>query len=75
MSSCATTHTSTPGGGYSTAVADGEPGLPIRRVVYAVDGLRPQVAIAVRSRRTALYVSNTTPTAGELKILRRLRAG
>ena len=75
--SCATTHTPAPapGGGYGAAEVDGEPGVPITRVVYAVDGLRPQVAIVVKSRRPALYVSQTKPTAAELAILRRLRAG
>jgi len=74
--SCATTHTPAPapGGGYGAAEVDGEPGVPITRVVYAVDGLRPQVAIVVKSRRPALYVSQTKPTAAELAILRRLRA-
>ena len=74
VNTCATTHTATPGGGYGAAVVNGEPGVPIRRVVYAVDGLRPQVAIVVKSRRPALYVSQTKPTAAELAILRRLRA-
>jgi len=75
--SCATTHTPAPapGGGYGAAAVDGKPGVPITRVVYAVDGLRPQVAIVVKSRRPALYVSQTKPTAAELAILRRLRAG
>ena len=77
INTCATTHTSTPapGGGYGAAAVDGEPGVPIKRVVYAVDGLRPQVAIVVKSRRPALYVSRTKPTAAELAILRRLRGG
>jgi hypothetical protein len=77
VNTCATTHTSTPapGGGYGAAAVDGEPGVPIKRVVYAVDGLRPQVAIVVKSRRPALYVSQTKPTAAELAILRRLRGG
>ena len=74
---CATTQTPTPapGGGYGAAAVGGEPGVPITRVVFAVDGLRPQVAIVVKSRRPALYVSQTKPTAAELAILRRLRAG
>ena len=78
VNTCATTHTSTPpapGGGYGAAAANGEPGVPIKRVVYAVDGLRPQVAIVVKSRRPALYVSQTKATAAELAILRRLRGG
>ena len=75
--SCATTHTPAPapGGGYGAAAVDGEPGVPITRVVYAVDGLRPQVAIVVKSRRPALYVSQTKPSATELATLRRLRGG
>jgi hypothetical protein len=74
-SSCHTTHTATPGGGYSAATANGEPRGPIRRVVYAVHGVRPKVAIAVKSARTTLFVSRTAPTADELEILRRLRGG
>ena len=75
--SCATTHTPAPapGGGYGAAEVDREPGVPITRVVYAVDGLRPQVAIVVKSRRPALYVSQTKPSATELAILHRLRGG
>ena len=73
---CATTHTPTPApGAVPAAAADRERGVPIKRVVYAVGGLRPQVAIVVKSRRPALYVSQTKPTAAELAILRRLRAG
>ena len=77
VNTCATTHTSTPapGGGYGAAVVSGEPGVPIKRIVYAVDGLRPQVAIVVKSRRPALFVSQTKPTAAEFVILRRLRGG
>ena len=46
----------------------------IRRVsVYAVRGVRPKVALALRPSKPALYVSNTTPTAAERRVLDRLR--
>jgi Family of unknown function (DUF6281) len=44
--------------------------------VYAVPGVRAQVAIALKSRAgTTLYVSRTTPTAAERAALARLRSG
>src|SRR5436190_19677351 len=40
------------------------------RPVFAVPGVRAKVAVAVKSRtRTTLYVSRTTPTAGERAVL------
>jgi hypothetical protein len=71
---CATTHTATPapGGGYGRAAANGEPGVAVRRVVYTVDGVRPQVAIVVKSRRPTLFVSQATQTAAERTLIRRL---
>jgi hypothetical protein len=71
---CATTHTptATPGGGYGAAAVNGEPGVPIRRVVYTVDGLRPSVAIVVKSRHPTLFVSRTTQTAAERALIQRL---
>ena len=50
-----------------------EPGVVPRVSVYAVRGIRPQVAIAARPSRPALYVSTVTPTAAERRILERLR--
>jgi len=72
VNTCATTHTATPGGGYGAAAVNGEPGARIRRVVYAVDGLRPQIAIVVKSRRPTLFISRTTPTAAERTLINRL---
>jgi len=42
--------------------------------VYAVRGVRPSVAIALRPSKPALYVSTATPTAAERRVLDRLRA-
>jgi uncharacterized protein DUF6281 len=42
--------------------------------VYAVRGVRPSVAIAVRPSKPVLYVSTATPTAAERRVLDRLRA-
>src|SRR5436190_19537239 len=41
--------------------------------VYAVRGVRPRVAIALRPSKPALYVSNARPTAAERRVLDRLR--
>jgi hypothetical protein len=46
---------------------------PARRSLYAVPGLRPQLAVALKSARPVLFVSNATPTAAELRVLARLR--
>jgi hypothetical protein len=44
------------------------------RPVYAVPGVRSQVAVALKSRtRATLYVSRATPTAAERAVLTRLR--
>jgi hypothetical protein len=71
---CSTTHTATPapGGGYGAAAVNGEPGVSIKRVVYTVDGLRPQVAIVVRSRKPTLFVSRMPETAAERMLIQRL---
>jgi hypothetical protein len=46
------------------------------RPVFAVAGVRSQVAVALKSRtRTTLYVSRATPTAAERAVLSRLRNG
>jgi hypothetical protein len=46
----------------------------VRRVrVYAVRGVRSRVAVAVRPERPALFLSSTTPTAAERRVLDRLR--
>jgi hypothetical protein len=46
----------------------------VRRVsVYAVRGVRPQVAVALRPTRPALFLSTATPTAAERRVLDRLR--
>src|SRR3954469_13800693 len=46
----------------------------LRRVsVYAVRGVRPQVAIALRPSKPALYVSSVRATAAERRVLNRLR--
>jgi hypothetical protein len=49
------------------------PGTPVRQSVYAVPGLRPQVALALRSAHPALFVSKTPATAAERRVLARLR--
>ena len=41
--------------------------------VYAVRGVRPQVAIARRPSNPVLYVSTAPPTAAERRVLDRLR--
>jgi hypothetical protein len=72
---CRTTHAPP---GYAAAVgprarADG---TTRRLSVYAVPGIRPQVALALRGRtRASLYVSRATPTASERAALARLRRG
>jgi len=46
----------------------------LRRVsVYTVRGVRPQVAIALRPSKPALYVSSVRATAAERRVLNRLR--
>jgi hypothetical protein len=51
------------------------PGQVIPRVsVYAIRGVRPQVALALRPAKPVLYVSKATPTAAERRVLDRLRA-
>jgi hypothetical protein len=46
----------------------------LRRVsVYTVRGVRPQVAIALRPSRPALYLSSVRATAAERRVLNRLR--
>jgi hypothetical protein len=42
--------------------------------VYAIRGVRPRVALALRPAKPVLYVSNATPTAAERRVLDRLRA-
>jgi hypothetical protein len=64
---CHTTNTAG-GGGYAA-----RPDPAVVRSVYAVRGLRPQVAVALRSANPALYVSQAAPTAAERKVLDRLR--
>jgi hypothetical protein len=66
-STCRETNT-TAGGARAGAAS----GVVLRRL-YAVDGLRPQVAVATAGRRARLYVSRTPATAAELGVLRRLR--
>jgi hypothetical protein len=69
---CFTTNT---GVGATGVRAAGPSGAVLRRTVYAVRGLRPQVAVALRGRdRASLYVSRTTrASAAELRVLARLR--
>ena len=46
----------------------------VRRVsVYAVRGVRPEVAVALRPERPALFLSSATPTAAERRALDRMR--
>jgi hypothetical protein len=46
----------------------------VRRVsVYAIRGVRSKVAVALRPSKPALYVSSTTPTAAERRVLDRMR--
>jgi hypothetical protein len=66
-SSCRETNSAA--GGARTAAAD----IVLRRRLYAVDGLRPQLAVATTGGRPSLYVSRTPATAAELRVLRRLR--
>ena len=66
-STCRTTHTTTP----RAAAA----GPAVRRVVYAVDGVRPSVAIAIAGRHPVLFVSRHAATSGEVRVLERLRDG
>jgi hypothetical protein len=69
-SSCRTTNGTATGGGRGAA-----PAITLKRRLYAVDGLRPQVAVAIAGRRPSLYVSRTPATSSELRLLRRLRRG
>jgi hypothetical protein len=41
--------------------------------VYAIRGVRPRVALALRPSKPVLYVSNATATAAERRVLDRLR--
>jgi hypothetical protein len=66
-STCRTTRTTTP----RAAAA----GSAVRRVVYAVDGVRPSVAIAIAGRHPVLFVSRHAATSGEVRVLERLRDG
>lgn len=50
-----------------------EPGVVHRITIYAVRGVRPSVAIAVRPTKPALYVSNVQATAAERRALNRMR--
>jgi len=46
----------------------------VRRIsVYAVRGVRPKVAVALRPTRPALFMSSVTPTSAERRVLDRLR--
>jgi hypothetical protein len=71
-SSCRTTQT---GGGYGVAWPARAPGAAVLRVVRAVDGVRPNVAITIAGTKPSLYVSRTPPTSAERRVLRRLRGG
>jgi hypothetical protein len=51
------------------------PGTQVKRVVYAVDGVRTSVAIAIGGPKPHLYVSARPATADELRVLRRIRGG
>jgi hypothetical protein len=62
---CRTTNAGAGGYGRADAV--------VRQSVYAVPGLRPHVAIAMRAVHPALFVSPATPTAAERKVIDRLR--
>jgi hypothetical protein len=64
MLSCSTTN---PPPGY------GIPAAGVRRAVFAVDGLRPRVAVALRGAKPTLWVSRTRATPAELRVLARLR--
>jgi hypothetical protein len=50
-------------------------GVVVRRSVYAVDGVRPSVAVAITGRRSVLFVSRHTATAAEVRVLNRIRHG
>jgi hypothetical protein len=50
-----------------------EPGVDHRITIYAVRGVRPSVAIAVRPSKPALYVSSVRATAAERRVLDRMR--
>ena len=69
-STCRTTRT---GGGYALAGGSSRADETVQRVVHAVDGLRPSVAVAIAGRRPALFVSRTPATGDEVRVLRRLR--
>ena len=60
--------------GYGVAARG--PDAARRMSVYAVAGVRPQVAVALRTAmRTSLYVSRATATAAERAVLAKLRHG
>ena len=64
---CATTNPAPPG--YSAA-----PRATVRRPLFAIDGVRSQIAVAMRgASSTRLFVSTGHATAAEQRVLRRLR--
>jgi hypothetical protein len=65
---CRTTNTGGGTGGYAVHAA-----AVVRQSVYAVPGVRPQVAVAMRAARPGLFVSKAAPTAAERRVLDRLR--
>jgi hypothetical protein len=72
LHTCATTNLPPGYAGHSARVAADS----LVRPVYAVPGVRSQVAVALKSRtRTTLYVSRATATAAERAVLARLRHG
>jgi hypothetical protein len=64
---CRTTNTGGGAGGYAAHAS-----AVVRQSVYAVPGVRPQVAVAMRAARPGLFVSRATPTAAERAVLDRL---
>jgi hypothetical protein len=50
-------------------------GTTVRRSVYAVDGVRPAVAVAMGGRRPVLFVSRHAATAAEVSVLNGIRHG
>jgi len=64
---CATTNPAPPG--YSAA-----PRATVRRPLFAIDGVRSQIAVAMRGASTTrMFVSTQQATAAEQRVLRRLR--
>jgi hypothetical protein len=47
----------------------------VQRSVYAVDGIRPSVAVAIAGRRPVLFVSRRSATTAEIRVLNRIRSG